>query len=143
VSELCYDRRSVGQSVLVSSTHQGLTTRFLLLSDNCGFVDVGGPYSDERSGLSFTMYNVQYIKFYMLSCVSHSLTYSNLIYHTHTHTHTQTTTYSYSLSHSLTHTVTVTHTHTQSLSHTLTHSHTLTRTHSLSQPQSHTPNPNC
>jgi hypothetical protein len=39
-SKLCYDRRSVGQSVLVSSTHLGLTTRFLLLSDSCGFVDV-------------------------------------------------------------------------------------------------------
>jgi hypothetical protein len=34
-------RRSVGQSVLVSITHLGLTTRFLLLSDSCGFVDVG------------------------------------------------------------------------------------------------------
>jgi hypothetical protein len=43
VSELYYDRRSVGQSVLVSSTHLGLMTRFLLLSDNCGFVDVGRP----------------------------------------------------------------------------------------------------
>jgi hypothetical protein len=31
---------SVGQSVLVSSTHLGLTIRFLLLSDSCGFVDV-------------------------------------------------------------------------------------------------------
>jgi hypothetical protein len=39
--KLCYDRRSVGQSVLVSSTHLGLTTRFLLLSDSCRFVDVG------------------------------------------------------------------------------------------------------
>jgi hypothetical protein len=37
----CYDRRSVGQSVLELSTHLGLTTRFLLLSDSCGFVDVG------------------------------------------------------------------------------------------------------
>jgi hypothetical protein len=37
------DRRSVGQSVLVSSTHLRLTTRFLLLSDSCGFVDVGRP----------------------------------------------------------------------------------------------------
>jgi hypothetical protein len=39
--KLCYDRRSVGQSVLVSSTHLGLTTRSLLLSDSCGLVDVG------------------------------------------------------------------------------------------------------
>jgi hypothetical protein len=41
--ELYYDRRSVGQSVLVSSPHLGLMTRFLLLSDNCGFVDMGRP----------------------------------------------------------------------------------------------------
>jgi hypothetical protein len=34
-------RRSVGQSVLVSSTHLGPKTRFLLLSDSCVFVDVG------------------------------------------------------------------------------------------------------
>jgi hypothetical protein len=38
---LCYDQRSVGQSALVSRTHLGLTTRFLLLPDSCGFVDVG------------------------------------------------------------------------------------------------------
>jgi hypothetical protein len=38
---LCYDRRSVGQSVLEWSTHLGLTTRFLLLPDSCGFVDLG------------------------------------------------------------------------------------------------------
>jgi hypothetical protein len=38
-----YDRRSVSQSVLEYSTHLGLTTRFLLLSDSCGFVDVGRP----------------------------------------------------------------------------------------------------
>jgi hypothetical protein len=43
----CYDRRSVGQSVLVQSTHLGLTTRFLLpygirnTSDSCGSVDMG------------------------------------------------------------------------------------------------------
>jgi hypothetical protein len=38
-SKLCYDRRSVGQSVLVSSTHLELTTRFLLLLNSCVFVD--------------------------------------------------------------------------------------------------------
>jgi hypothetical protein len=38
---LYYDRRSVGQSVLEWSTHLGFTTRFLLLSDSCEFVDVG------------------------------------------------------------------------------------------------------
>jgi hypothetical protein len=40
-SELCYGRRSVGQSILEWSTRLGLTTGFLLLSDSCGFVDVG------------------------------------------------------------------------------------------------------
>jgi hypothetical protein len=40
-SKLCYDRRSVCQSVLVSSIHLVLKTGFLLLSDSCGFVDVG------------------------------------------------------------------------------------------------------
>jgi hypothetical protein len=38
---LCYDWRSVGQSVLAPSLHLGLTTRFLLLSNSWGFVDVG------------------------------------------------------------------------------------------------------
>jgi hypothetical protein len=36
VRVLCYERRSVGQIVLVSGTHLGL--RFLLVSDSCGFV---------------------------------------------------------------------------------------------------------
>jgi hypothetical protein len=40
-SKLCYDWRSVAKFVLVSSTHLGLTTRFLFLSDSCGVVDVG------------------------------------------------------------------------------------------------------
>jgi hypothetical protein len=39
--KLFYDWRSIGQSFLVSVTHLGLTTRILLLSDICGFVDVG------------------------------------------------------------------------------------------------------
>jgi hypothetical protein len=33
--------RPVGQSDLVPITHLGRKTRFLLLSDSCGFVDVG------------------------------------------------------------------------------------------------------
>jgi hypothetical protein len=33
-SELCYDQRSVGQSVLVSSIHVGLKTRSIFLSDS-------------------------------------------------------------------------------------------------------------
>jgi hypothetical protein len=40
-SKLGYDRRFVGQCVLVSSTHLGLTISFWLLSDSCGFVHVG------------------------------------------------------------------------------------------------------
>jgi hypothetical protein len=42
-SKLCYDRWSVSQSVLVSSAYLGHKIRFLLLSDSCGFVDVGRP----------------------------------------------------------------------------------------------------
>jgi hypothetical protein len=40
-SELCYNQRSVGQSVLVSSPHLGPNTKFLLMSESCVFVDVG------------------------------------------------------------------------------------------------------
>jgi hypothetical protein len=41
MSNLCSSWRSVVQYVLVSSTHLGLATRFLLLSDSCELVDVG------------------------------------------------------------------------------------------------------
>jgi hypothetical protein len=50
-SKLCYDRRSVGQSVLVSSTHLGLTITFLLLPV-AGLL-MWGALSDERTGLTF------------------------------------------------------------------------------------------
>jgi hypothetical protein len=52
-SELYYDRRSVGQSVLVSSPHLGLMTRFLLLSDHCGFVDMGRPLWREDASVVY------------------------------------------------------------------------------------------
>jgi hypothetical protein len=42
-SKLYYDRRSVGQSVLVCSPHLEPKVRFILLSDSCRFVDVGRP----------------------------------------------------------------------------------------------------
>jgi hypothetical protein len=53
-SKLCYDRRSVGQSVLVSSTHLGLTTRFLLVETVAGLL-MWDALSDERTGLPFTI----------------------------------------------------------------------------------------
>jgi hypothetical protein len=46
-SKLCYDRLSIGQSILASSPHLGLKTRFLLLSDSCGFVNVRRPLRQE------------------------------------------------------------------------------------------------
>jgi hypothetical protein len=51
-SNLRYDRRSVGHSVLMSSPNFGLDTRFLLLSDTWRFVDMGRPFH-KRTGLSF------------------------------------------------------------------------------------------
>jgi hypothetical protein len=57
VLKLRYDRRSIGQSVLASSTHLRLKTRFLFLSV-AGLL-MWGALSDERTGLTFTMYNVQ------------------------------------------------------------------------------------
>jgi hypothetical protein len=42
--KLCYDKRSVGQCVLVSSTPlEPKEKKNVLLSDSCGFVDVGRP----------------------------------------------------------------------------------------------------
>jgi hypothetical protein len=52
--KLCYDRRSIGESVLVSSTHLIPKTKFLLLSDSCGFFDWGAS-SDEVMDLSLTI----------------------------------------------------------------------------------------
>jgi hypothetical protein len=54
MSNLCYNWWSVGQYILVSSPHLGPKTRFLSLSDSCGFVDVGHPLWREE-GLSFTI----------------------------------------------------------------------------------------
>jgi hypothetical protein len=53
---LCYDRQSFGQPVLEWSTHLGLTNRFLLKPDSCRFLDLGRSLSDDRTGLSFTIY---------------------------------------------------------------------------------------
>jgi hypothetical protein len=52
-SKLCYDWQSVSQSVLVSSPHQGPKTRFLLLSDSCGFVDVRRPLWREDASVVY------------------------------------------------------------------------------------------
>jgi hypothetical protein len=55
-SKLYYDRRSAGQSVLEQSTHSGLTTRSWLLSDNCGFVDLGRPLWREDGSVLYNCY---------------------------------------------------------------------------------------
>jgi hypothetical protein len=53
-SKLCYDRRSVGQSVLVSSMHLGPKARFYYCQTVAGLL-MWGALSDERKGLSFTI----------------------------------------------------------------------------------------
>jgi hypothetical protein len=61
-SDLYYDRRSVGQSVLVSSPLLGLMTRFLLLSDIAGFLyGAPGLTRGRVCLLQCTMYNIQHI----------------------------------------------------------------------------------
>jgi hypothetical protein len=81
--------------------------------------------SDERSGLSFTMYNVQYVNILHV-ILRYSLT------HTHTHTHTTTLSLSFphthihTLAHSFTHSLTHNHSLSFSLSFTLTHTHSHT-----------------
>jgi hypothetical protein len=55
-SKLCYDRRSADQSVVEQSTHLGLTTRSWLLSDICGFVDLGRPLWREDGSAVWSCY---------------------------------------------------------------------------------------
>jgi hypothetical protein len=64
--KLCYDRRSVGQSVLESSTHLGLKTRFSFLLV-AGLL-IWGAISDERTGLTFTMYNAKCTIYLHFTC---------------------------------------------------------------------------
>jgi hypothetical protein len=52
-SKLCYDRRSVSRSALVSRTHLGPKTRFCYCQTVACFLKWGALY-DERTGLLFT-----------------------------------------------------------------------------------------
>jgi hypothetical protein len=52
MSKSCYDRRSVGQSVLVSNTNLGLKTRYFFCLTLTGLL-MWRALSDERTGLSF------------------------------------------------------------------------------------------
>jgi hypothetical protein len=52
-SKLRYDRQPVDQSVLVSNTNLRPKTRFLLVSDNCGFVDMGRPLCREDGSVIY------------------------------------------------------------------------------------------
>jgi hypothetical protein len=54
-TKLCYDRWSVGQSVLVSSTHLGPNTRISITLKTVVGLFMWGSLSDERMGLSFTI----------------------------------------------------------------------------------------
>jgi hypothetical protein len=51
--KLCYNRWSVSQSVLVSSSHLGPKARFLFLPDSCGFVDVVRPLWQEKGSVVY------------------------------------------------------------------------------------------
>jgi hypothetical protein len=51
-SKSCYDRRSIGRSVLVSSTHVGPKTRFFCCQTVAGLL-MRGALSDEGRDLSF------------------------------------------------------------------------------------------
>jgi hypothetical protein len=53
-SKLCYDRRSVGQSVLVWSTIWDLQPEFYYCQTLGGLL-MWGAFSDERTGLSYTI----------------------------------------------------------------------------------------
>jgi hypothetical protein len=53
-SKLYYDRRSAGKSVLEQSTHLGFTTRSWLLSDICGFLDLGRPLWREDESVFYS-----------------------------------------------------------------------------------------
>jgi hypothetical protein len=55
-SKLCYNRLSVGQSLLALSSRLGPKTTFLLLSDSCGFVDVGRPLRREGVSVIYSCY---------------------------------------------------------------------------------------
>jgi hypothetical protein len=52
--KVMFDQWPVGQSILVSSTHLEPKTRFLLLSDSCGFVDVGRPLWREDGSVVYS-----------------------------------------------------------------------------------------
>jgi hypothetical protein len=62
---LCYDRRSVGQSVMISSPHFGSKITFLLPSDSRGFVD-WRALSDENPSPSFISRNGSWSSLYSL-----------------------------------------------------------------------------
>jgi hypothetical protein len=57
LTKLCYDRPSVGQSVLISSPHLGPKARYLLLSGSSGCVHVGRPLVKVRITLRLVVYH--------------------------------------------------------------------------------------
>jgi hypothetical protein len=56
-SKLCYYLRSIGQSISVSNTHLGLRTSFFFCLTVAGLL-MWGARSEEKTNLSFTMYNI-------------------------------------------------------------------------------------
>jgi hypothetical protein len=65
-SELYYDRRSVGQSVLEQSTHLGLMTKIFITVWPLRFFEMGRPLGREDGSV---FYNVQYTIYNIFYCL--------------------------------------------------------------------------
>jgi hypothetical protein len=52
--KVSYDRRSVGQYIVVSSPHLELMARFFFCIDNCGFLDLGHPLWREDGSVIYS-----------------------------------------------------------------------------------------
>jgi hypothetical protein len=67
VSQSVILRQTVSWPVYLGIKHpSGAYDKIFIMSDHCGFL-IWGALSDERTGLSFTMYNVKYTVYFTVS----------------------------------------------------------------------------